>query len=153
MALTYCNCYFIQSIPIQKKKRLAATLLERPEYAACCEKSYPFSMRYKIPQAFCRKKWYSGLAAFCGKAYTAEVHEDAAHTQGRIGGQQSHMNKIWKNMAINTLRVVSSLLFPLISFPYISHLLGPERLGTVDFAASVTNYFTLIAGLEFPPME
>ena len=53
-------------------------------------------------------------------------------------------------MAINTLRVVSSLLFPLISFPYISHLLGPERLGTVDFAASVTNYFTLIAGLGIP---
>ena len=60
------------------------------------------------------------------------------------------MNKIWKNMAINTLRVVSSLLFPLISFPYISRVLGPERLGTVDFAASVTNYFTLIAGLGIP---
>lgn len=39
------------------------------------------------------------------------------------------------------------LLFPLITFPYVSRILSPEGIGKVNFANSVVSYFALIASL------
>ena len=54
------------------------------------------------------------------------------------------------NVLLNTIRLVSSILLPMVSYPYISRVLGPAPLGKVDFAASIINYFAIIAGLGIP---
>ena len=40
-----------------------------------------------------------------------------------------------------------SLLFPLITFPYVSRILGVENLGRYNYANSIVSYFILLAGL------
>lgn len=54
------------------------------------------------------------------------------------------------NVLLNIVRLVSSLLLPMISYPYISRVLGPVPLGKVDFSISIINYFAIIAGLGIP---
>lgn len=54
------------------------------------------------------------------------------------------------NVVLNTIRLVSSILLPMISYPYISRVLGPASLGKVDFAASIINYFFIISSLGIP---
>lgn len=54
------------------------------------------------------------------------------------------------NVVLNTIRLISSILLPMISYPYISRVLGPISLGKVDFAASIINYFTIISSLGIP---
>lgn len=49
-----------------------------------------------------------------------------------------------KNMLLNAIKGIMSLIFPLITFPYISRVLGVENLGRVNFANSVVSYFILI---------
>ena len=51
------------------------------------------------------------------------------------------------NAFLNTLRNVLNLLFPLITFPYISRVLQVEKLGDYNFSNSIVSYFLLIAGL------
>lgn len=60
------------------------------------------------------------------------------------------MKSIWKNMIINIVRMLSSILFPILIFPYVSRVLGPNNLGKVDFANSIMNYFVLLSGLGIP---
>lgn len=55
--------------------------------------------------------------------------------------------KLAKNAILNLIKTISSLIFPLITFPYISRILGVENLGAYNFSTSVISYFTLIAGL------
>lgn len=52
-----------------------------------------------------------------------------------------------KNTFLNMLKSVSSILFPMISFPYASRTLLTDSLGRVNFGNSIVSYFTLIAGL------
>ena len=52
-----------------------------------------------------------------------------------------------KNAALNMIKTVMSLVFPLITFPYSSRVLGPAFLGKVHFAQSVVSYFSLAASL------
>lgn len=52
-----------------------------------------------------------------------------------------------KNTILNIIKTCCSILFPLITFPYISRVLLPENVGKVSFAQSFVNYFSLIAGL------
>lgn len=54
---------------------------------------------------------------------------------------------ISKNAVLNAIKVLMSMLFPLISFPYASRVLGPSGVGKVDFSTSVVSYFILIASL------
>lgn len=51
------------------------------------------------------------------------------------------------NMVLNIIKSVMGVLFPLITFPYISRLLGVENIGRFTFAQSVVSYFVLLAGL------
>lgn len=51
---------------------------------------------------------------------------------------------------MNTIRTVSSMIFPLISFPYTSRILGPEGTGNVNFAFSFVSYFILLASIGIP---
>lgn len=54
---------------------------------------------------------------------------------------------IGKNAILNGFRNVLNLLFPLITFPYISRVLSVDGIGKYNFAQSVISYFLLIAGL------
>lgn len=54
------------------------------------------------------------------------------------------------NFIMNVILTMSSFIFPLITFPYISRILLPVGTGKVSFATSVVNYFLLIAQLGIP---
>ena len=51
------------------------------------------------------------------------------------------------NMILNAVKGMLGIIFPLISFPYVSKILGVSNLGKYNFSVSVVNYFSLIAGL------
>ena len=51
------------------------------------------------------------------------------------------------NMAINALKGALGVIFPLITFPYVSKVLQVENIGKYNFATSVISYFLLIASL------
>ncbi len=54
---------------------------------------------------------------------------------------------IKKNAFLNVMRTGLSLVFPLITFPYTSRVLGPASIGQVSFAQSIITYFSMIAAL------
>jgi O-antigen/teichoic acid export membrane protein len=54
------------------------------------------------------------------------------------------------NFVLNNVRLLLNLLIPLIIFPYISRVLGPEGLGKVEFANSIVSYFVLFTALGIP---
>ena len=51
------------------------------------------------------------------------------------------------NAILNAMRSVLNMLFPLITYPYITAVLSVEELGKYNFSLSIVNYFALIAGL------
>ena len=52
-----------------------------------------------------------------------------------------------KNAVLNSLRVVLSIAFPFITYPYVTRILQAENLGKVNFASSTMSYFSLLAVL------
>lgn len=52
-----------------------------------------------------------------------------------------------KNAFYNSIKSVMNIIFPIISFPYASRILMPERIGAVNFANSIIEYFLMIAEL------
>jgi len=55
-----------------------------------------------------------------------------------------------KNAAYNSSYQVIRLIIPLITYPYVSRLIGPGGIGTVTFAEAVVGYFTSFALLGVP---
>ncbi|MBP3300554.1 MAG: flippase [Clostridia bacterium] len=51
------------------------------------------------------------------------------------------------NTVFSILKSVSSVIFPLITFPYISRVLLPDNVGKISFSNSYVNYFLLLATL------
>lgn len=62
----------------------------------------------------------------------------------------SKQKSIKLNFIMNTFLSMSSFIFPLITFPYISRILLPEGTGKVNFAISFVSYFTMFAQLGIP---
>lgn len=60
------------------------------------------------------------------------------------------MSKFSGNYFYNILLTISNVLFPVISFPYVSRILGPDGIGKVHFANSFAQYFVFIATLGIP---
>lgn len=54
---------------------------------------------------------------------------------------------IKKNIFYNTLRICSSIVFPMIVSPYVLRILQPENIGKIDFSIVYVGYFSLIASL------
>lgn len=54
------------------------------------------------------------------------------------------------NFIMNFLLTASSIIFPLITFPYVSRVLQAAGNGKVAFAAAVLTYFTMFASLGIP---
>lgn len=51
------------------------------------------------------------------------------------------------NALLNGIKQCCSIIFPLITFPYISRVLGSDGYGKYSFSSSVTSYFILLAAL------
>ena len=63
----------------------------------------------------------------------------------------SKKNKSLKmNFVMNVILTMSSFIFPLITFPYVSRILLPTGTGKVSFATSVVTYFSMFAQLGIP---
>jgi O-antigen/teichoic acid export membrane protein len=58
-------------------------------------------------------------------------------------------NKLIKNLASVGMIQVANYVFPMISIPIISRIIGPDRLGVINFTASFIAYFTLMIGFGF----
>lgn len=50
-----------------------------------------------------------------------------------------------RNFIYNLIYTGLNLLFPLITAPYVSRVLGATNLGKVNFASTVVNWFVLFA--------
>ena len=60
------------------------------------------------------------------------------------------MKSIKENFIINSIKIFFNLIFPIVTFPYISRILGPIGIGKITFATSVINYFLLFTNLGIP---
>ena len=56
-------------------------------------------------------------------------------------------NSVKKNTVLNVIKAICSIIFPLITFPYISRTLLTENVGKINFGNSIVNYFALAASL------
>lgn len=57
------------------------------------------------------------------------------------------MPSVKKNFAFNLILTVSTYLFSLVVFPYVSRVLGVELIGRISFAEQVIRYFMLFASM------
>lgn len=55
-----------------------------------------------------------------------------------------------KNFILSNIRLVLSFLLPLVTFPYVSRVLGSSSVGKVSFANSIVSYFVLFTALGIP---
>lgn len=51
------------------------------------------------------------------------------------------------NAFLSSLKTLTSIIFPLITYPYITRVLSVENIGKINFGQSVVSYFSLLAGL------
>lgn len=51
------------------------------------------------------------------------------------------------NAGLNMLKTICRVIFPLITFPYVSRILHVENIGIYNFCQSVVSYFSLAADL------
>lgn len=56
-------------------------------------------------------------------------------------------HSIKKNTLFNFVKTLSSIVFPLITFPYVSRVLQPENIGKYNWGNTYVNYFSLLASL------
>lgn len=56
-------------------------------------------------------------------------------------------NKVRKNSIYSLLKTFSQVIFPLITFPYISRVLHADNVGKINFGNSIVSYTALIASL------
>ena len=56
-------------------------------------------------------------------------------------------NSIKKNVVLNILYTIINILFPIITFPYVSRIILVERMGAVSFFTSVASYATMCGSL------
>lgn len=51
------------------------------------------------------------------------------------------------NAVLNVIKQICSIIFPMITFPYASRVLGTYYYGKINFGSSIISYIALIAGL------
>lgn len=61
--------------------------------------------------------------------------------------KETESASVQKNTVYNTIKTISSIIYPLITFPYVSRVLGAENVGKVNFSSSYVSYFSLITTL------
>lgn len=71
-----------------------------------------------------------------------------AGNAGRDEGKAAPSVK--KNAIANFSRVFLNLIFPIVTFPYVTRILGPAGIGKVEFALSVVAYFMIFSSFGIP---
>lgn len=56
-------------------------------------------------------------------------------------------NSLKANTFYSIIKSCSTIIFPLITFPYISRVLLAENIGKINFSNSIVSYFTMLASL------
>ena len=56
-------------------------------------------------------------------------------------------SSLQKNAMLNITYKLSSILFPLITYPYVSRILLADNIGKVSFFSSLTNYMMMVGSL------
>ncbi len=56
---------------------------------------------------------------------------------------------LFKNIFSSGLIQVSNFIFPLITIPIVSRIIGPEKFGVINFSFSFVAYFTLLIAFGF----
>ena len=51
------------------------------------------------------------------------------------------------NLVANGIKTLMTVIFPIITFPYASRVLGTVGIGKVNYASSIISYFSLVAAL------
>lgn len=54
------------------------------------------------------------------------------------------------NYILNLVNIVLGIVFPLITFPYVTRILTPDGIGEVQFFTTIIEYVTLFAALGIP---
>ena len=56
-------------------------------------------------------------------------------------------SKLYNNIIYNLILTASGYVFPLLTFPYVTRVLGPESYGTANFIMSIVDYAVLLSSL------
>ena len=67
--------------------------------------------------------------------------------KGKYNSIMQKTKSLGLNAILNSLQSLLNLIFPLITFPYISRTLSVDGVGKYNFANSIVNYFILLAAL------
>ena len=51
------------------------------------------------------------------------------------------------NAFLSSIKTLATILFPLITYPYITRVLSVENIGKVNLSQSIVSYFSLLSGL------
>ncbi len=60
------------------------------------------------------------------------------------------MGSIKINFLYNAILNVVNILFPVVTIPYVSRILGVEQIGIFSFVTTIVSYFSLFAALGMP---
>lgn len=60
------------------------------------------------------------------------------------------MSSLKNNVVLNYINTLTSIVFPLITFPYAARILLPDGIGLVNFQSSIIWYITLLSSLGIP---
>ena len=55
------------------------------------------------------------------------------------------MGSIKKNFAYSSILTTANYIFPLLTYPYVSRVLGVANIGICNFVDSIINYFILFS--------
>ncbi|MDR3185271.1 MAG: flippase [Christensenellaceae bacterium] len=72
-----------------------------------------------------------------------------------IDGNNFHQKQVAQksiklNVIMNGLYMISGIIFQLVTYPYISRILNPEGIGSIDFSQTYISYFSMVALLGIP---
>ncbi|GAA0077116.1 flippase [Clostridium sp. CTA-5] len=59
-------------------------------------------------------------------------------------------NSLKQNYIYNVILMTANMIFPLITSPYLSSILGAENIGKINYATSIINWFILFATFGIP---
>ncbi len=60
------------------------------------------------------------------------------------------MASVKGNIVLNGINTVTSLLFPVVTFPYAARILLPDGIGAINFLNSIIGYIILLTSLGIP---
>ena len=55
------------------------------------------------------------------------------------------MSSVKKNFVYSSILTVSNYIFPLLTYPYVSRVLGVTNIGICNYVDSIINYFILFS--------